>query len=250
MEFLKIIFLALIQGATEFLPISSSGHLVLLEHFFKIQEPLILIIILHFGSLLAISLFFFKDIKKIFSPLQKELILKILVASLPLMLVPLFSRTVEKTFSSINTVIFGFLLTAIFLLVTKFLKTFRKSISDYSYSDAFLIGTSQVLSVFPGISRSGLTIITALILKSKPEDAFKFSFFLSLVAIAGATLLKFKYIISYQNLSSFFLLMVFLFSFIFSYLSLIILKKIILKNKLYYFSIYLIILVLFLLFLI
>lgn len=248
MDFLKIFLLSFVQGVTEFLPISSSGHLSLLEYFFKIEEPLIFIVTLHFGSLFAIFLYFFKDIKKIFFPFQKDLFFKILIASLPLVIIPFFDDFIEKTFSSIKFIIIGFSLTACLLLLTKFLKKSSKSIHQYSYLDAFLIGLSQLLSVFPGISRSGTTITTALFLKSQKEEAFKFSFLLSLISISGAVLLKLKNIITLANNHSFILplLLSFILSFIFSYFSLMFLKRIVIKNKLYYFSFYLIGLIIFL----
>jgi len=240
MNFFRIFFLAFLQGTTEFLPISSSGHLSLLEHIWQIENPLSLTVILHFGSLLAIILFFFNEIKKIISQ-DTELLIKIFVATLPLISPLLFLPKIETYFSNLKVVAVGFFVTGLFLLMTKFIKNPNKNLLSLTYLDSFFIGLAQLLAILPGFSRSGLTISTGLFLKNNPRDSFKFSFLLSLPAILGSSILEMRKIFLLKEISFPFPLILFglCFSFLFSYFSLLIFKKILIQNKLFYFSFYL-----------
>jgi len=240
MNFLQVLLLSFIQGFTEFLPISSSGHLSLFEILWQIKNPLFLTVILHFGSLLAIALFFFNDIKKILFK-NRELIIKILIATFPLIPAVFALQKLENYFSNLKIVTVGFFITGLFLLMTKFIKNPRKNLFSLTYLDAFFIGLAQLLAILPGFSRSGLTISTGLFLKNNPQDSFKFSFLLSLPAILGSSILEMRKIFLLKEISFPFPLILFglCFSFLFSYFSLLILKKILIQNKLFYFSFYL-----------
>ncbi|MGE4554985.1 MAG: undecaprenyl-diphosphate phosphatase [Candidatus Paceibacterota bacterium] len=241
MNIFLVIFLTFLQGITEFLPISSSGHLSLIENFYHLKNPLFLTVLLHFGSLLAIVVFFFNEIKNILSFKNKTLLIKIILGTLPLFLAIPFLSIIEKNFSNLKVIALGFLISGLFLMATKFIKKPFKDLDSLTYKDALLIGGAQLLALFPGFSRSGLTLSSGVLLKNKPEDSFKFSFLLSLPAILGATILETHGVLSQKE---FFLspLLIFLavsFSFLFSYLALLILKKVLIKNKLFYFAFYL-----------
>lgn len=206
---LETFLLALLQGASEFLPISSSGHLVLVKNIFKITNMnLLLILVLHAGSLIAILNYYKKDILHIltdfyrnkFNNLQSgKPIYLCIVALFPSFIGFLFlADFIEKQFFLPIYTAMGFLFTGCFLFLTKFVLKKENihrenppeilTINDWqtlSYKKAFLIGCSQVLAFMPGVSRSGCTISTALFLQIPHHLACFFSFLLAIPAIAG-----------------------------------------------------------------
>ena len=189
---LKTIILGLVQGFTEFLPISSSGHLALLETLFRIQEPVALAAFLHFGTLLATVIFFRQDIlmivKGIFrrDPTSLKYSLNIIVGSIPVVIFALLFRTiVESTFRDTRIIALLLGITGMTLITTCL---FKKGSEPLSWLKAVIIGIGQMVSIFPGISRSGTTISTGMLLKVDRPEAFKFSFLLSLPAVFGANL--------------------------------------------------------------
>ncbi len=188
--------LGLLQGLTEFLPISSSGHLFLLETFLEIQQDsLSFIILLHGATILSVVTVFFKDLKKFTLSLHKKssytLLSKMIVSSLPLAAVGFFLRDfVERSFQEIFVGI-GFLTTALLLLSLFFKKKKGSSTLDnLSYSQSFLIGVSQAVSAFPGFSRAGWTVSTGLFLGLSPYASVYYSFLISLLAIFGVLLVE------------------------------------------------------------
>lgn len=234
MTFWKSLILGLLQGLTEFLPISSSGHLVLGQKFFNLKPPIFFDILVHFGTLLAVVFYFSKDFKR----LKSFKILRLLfVASLPAGIVGVLLReNLEQIFSSYSLLGFSFLITAGLLISTKFLKKQEKEIEGISLREVFLIGCFQALALLPGISRSGATIMAGLLIGLKRKEAFYFSFFLSIPAVAGALFLELVKT-SFQrqnNIAIVGMVMAFLSGF----LALKILEKIILKKKLFYFGFY------------
>lgn len=190
MNFLEALFLALIQGLTEWLPISSSGHLVIAQQLLGIKASVAFDVILHFGTLLAVVYFLRKEIAKLlrFNKEGKKLIAYIIIGSLPVAFFGLlFKSFFESLFSSLLAVGLALLANGTILYLTKFFKPRRK----LKFFDAVAIGLVQVLSLVPGISRSGITISLCLIRKLNRKIAYKFSFLLSILPILGASVLKF-----------------------------------------------------------
>ncbi|MEO0206853.1 MAG: undecaprenyl-diphosphate phosphatase [candidate division WOR-3 bacterium] len=248
---IKIIILSIIQGLTEFLPISSSGHLALLENFMGIEEPVSITAFLHFGTFLATIIFFRKQIFEILAGLFKKepralnYILYIVIGNIPIVLFALlFRNSIESTFTDIKLVILFLGLTGVFVLLTSIIRNGEKQISFIS---AIIVGIGQMFAVFPGLSRSGLTISTGLYANVKPDEAFRFSFLLSLPAVFGANLLEFKEIASFPNPAE--LIVGMLISFVSGYIALRILRALV-QKWLYLFGFYcLLISIIFLLFL-
>ncbi|KOO46154.1 undecaprenyl-diphosphate phosphatase [Priestia koreensis] len=192
MSWFESLILGIIQGLTEFLPISSTGHLYLGRHLFGLDEAgLFLDTMLHIGTVLAVFVFY-KDefvhmIKKPFSKLTFLLI----VGTIPAVVVGLLFKDYFETISKTGVTIgWEFLVTGLFLWFADSIKNGRKKMDDITYTDAFVIGTFQAAAIFPAISRSGLTIVAALIRKLDRETAAYFSFLLSTPAIVGAMILQ------------------------------------------------------------
>ena len=190
---LKIILLAVLQGFTEFFPVSSSGHLLVLQKILGFTTlPLVYDIFFHLGTLLAVVAFFFKDLKPLALRFHEKenfrLLLLIGVASLPTAIIGFaFKDFFEALFENISYLGFAFLFTAAVLLASRFLRL-NKKLPDFPA--AFLIGVAQGIAITPGVSRSGMTIALALILGLGFEFSFRFSFLLSIPAILGAVLLE------------------------------------------------------------
>jgi len=193
MNIQQSLFLGIIQGVTEFLPISSSAHLVFFQHFFRLKEPPVLFdCLLHFSTFLATIIFFWTKIKKIlsFNSGEINLLKLIFVASLPTGLIGLtFGKIFEKTFATVSYPAFFLLITGLLLWIAK-KKSSQKRNKPKDMRNAFFIGFVQGIALLPGISRSGSTISTGIILGWSPTFAFEFSFLLSLPAIFGVTLIK------------------------------------------------------------
>jgi len=196
----EAIILGLVQGATEFLPISSSGHLLLFENILGIPNvPLSFEIWLHLGTILAVFIYFFEVITK----LNKSAVWRLTIATLPIVVGGLLlSSTVNLIRNDLSILWLTYAITAILLLFShyvlirekddakliKFLKKFfpNRSIKYPKPVQALMIGLFQVLAVLPGISRSGSTISAGLIVGLQPSQAFMFSFLLSIPAVMGA----------------------------------------------------------------
>lgn len=178
MNFLQAILLGLLQGITEFLPISSSGHLIIAESLLglDISQLKDFDIVLHVGTLLAIVLYFWKDF------LKPKLWPLLILGSLPAMLVGFFLEDlIDATFRSAQSV--AVMLVVVGLL---FFLPSRGQESKITPLRAFLMGCAQAVAIIPGVSRSGSTIWTGTLLGLKREEAARFSFLLGSIAIAGA----------------------------------------------------------------
>ena len=191
---IQAILLGFIQGVTEWLPISSSGHLRITEQLLGLRLPLLFDVSLHVGTLAVILIFFRKDIKAIIAALAKgdfksengKLILLILIGTVPTALLGVgfsFNDTVETIFSGFLPIAGAFITCGVILYISKI---GREQTCTISYLVALAIGTAQGIALIPGISRSGLTIATAILLGVRRDKAFKFSFLLSVPAIIGA----------------------------------------------------------------
>ncbi len=189
MEIVHAIIAGIVQGTAEFLPISSSGHLVLLESLFQRKTELLLIVLLHVGTLFSVTVFFWKDIVKYaknLNLLKHILLITVVTGTIGITFKDIF----EKIFSSPQAVIFALFLNGTMLLFAKDKGT--KTLHDITYKDSLWMGITQGIAVIPGISRSGITLVTLLFRGIKKEDAFTFSFLASLPAIFGAFLLETK----------------------------------------------------------
>lgn len=188
MTILQAIFLGMVQGLTEFLPISSSGHLVLFQKIFHLtQAPVLFDIIVHVGTLTAVLVYFKQAIVK--TPLHYWF--KIIIATIPVVIAGIAIRPyIESAFNSLLLVSLGWLGTGILLLSLKRIETDTSKSSSVTLSQATKIGLVQAISILPGVSRSGTTITAALYQKIPREVAFTFSFLLSLPAIFGALSLE------------------------------------------------------------
>ena len=241
MNVFQTIILAITQGVTEFLPVSSSGHLAVLQILWNLPKTSITFnALLHFGTLGAILAVFWQEIKKIFLSKNWQLIKLIIIGTIPAAIFGFFFQTkIEQSFMSLKFIGLSFLITALFLLSTKYSKAQKDTIS---WSDALIIGIAQAAALFPGISRSGFTISAGLLRKLKPEVAYKFSFLLALPVIFGAVILQLPALIQ-QGENSYLLGGIgMLISFFIGIISLKILEKILKRGKYFWFSLYLIIL--------
>lgn len=216
MTWWQAILLGVVQGATEFLPISSSGHLVLLQHLFGLTEPeLVFDISVHMGTLLAVLYYFRADLKAIIWACTRRVLnsntpghrphrashpnpdvrlaVLIVIGSIPTAVIGLcLYRYIDQIFSSLMLVGIMLIITGTFLWVTRRLPSGDKDVSSFTKKMALGIGLIQGLAIMPGISRSGSTIATGLLLGLNRETAARYSFLLSVPAIVGAVLLGAK----------------------------------------------------------
>ncbi|MBU1931168.1 undecaprenyl-diphosphate phosphatase [Patescibacteria group bacterium] len=235
MGYLQAFLLGVVQGLTEFLPISSSGHLVIGQKLLGLDQPPVLFdILVHCGTLAAIVIFFNKRLIKFFS-LWVNLKL-ILIASVPVGLVGLILNPyTDYLFNSLNLVAVGLLITGLLLFLTKRLTLLSKN--ELGFKSALGIGVFQALAILPGVSRSGATISAALLQGIDQEAAFNFSFFLAVPAILAALLLQ----ILQLNQPAIELvpgLIGFITAAIFGYFSLKLLQQVLQKARLHYFAYY------------
>lgn len=181
--------LALFQGVAEFLPISSSGHLVLGKLLLGVDEPGIrLDIFLHVGTLLSIGAFYFSVIRRIIVNLEWDYALKVVISAIPAGVVGvLFKDDLEALFASPKAVGAALVFTGTVLVVTKFLPRGEKGVG---FLHALIMGIAQAIAILPGVSRSGMTIAAARASKVDAEKAAEFSFLMSIPPIAGAALLE------------------------------------------------------------
>ena len=192
MTFIEGIILGIIQGLTEFLPISSSGHLVLVQEILGLELPgNDFEILLHLGTLCSILVVFFKDIKNIFltvsSKETQRFILMIIIGTLPALIIGLgLKNLIAELFDNLLVVGFALIFTGLTLISSFY---FNRQKNEYSIFRSFLIGIAQAVAIIPGISRSGMTISCALLLGLDSKQAAKFSFLLAIPVIGGAGIL-------------------------------------------------------------
>ena len=216
MEYLEFILYGLIQGLTEFIPVSSTAHLKVISLYFGMNDPgPSLSAIIQIGSVLALIWYFRNDIfksksqslKTTFNYLLNERLLRsILIGSIPIiflggtikLLIPNFFDDILRSNLSIALVSF---LMAIYMYIADRSKKGSINLKNYNYANSFLIGFSQAFAIFPGVSRSGVTISTALVSGWERIDAVKFSFFLGIPAISLAAIVEL--ISSFNEFNSF-----------------------------------------------
>lgn len=204
-DFIKKIVIAIVQGIAEILPISSSGHILITSELLNVASSLQFAIFLHFGSLVAMIVYYWKDIFNIivslFNFLFKKnreentlyycsLFLKLVVASIPAAILGiLLSDLIDSYFSNLYFIFTFLIITGILLLINKNLNG-EKTLKELKYKDAFCIGLFQGIGLFPGISRSGVTIFGSKVMRLSNEEAAHFSFLMFLPVTAGSFLLE------------------------------------------------------------
>jgi len=243
MDWIQALILGIVQGLTEFLPVSSSGHLVLAQHILGVDEAGVLLeVILHMGTLAAILVYFFDDLKQLLFEFikgekdAKNSVLLLIIATLPAVCAGLvFQDTIESTFT-IAIVKWMFMITGLIVGGTYFFKNQPKR--EMVLMIAFCIGLAQTFALLPGISRSGITISVALIMGIQHQKAAKFAFFMAIPVLLGAGLLQ---VISFEpqiNFSSTPLIVGFISSAVTGYLVISWLLDVISRGKFYLFSLY------------
>ncbi|MEI6509827.1 MAG: undecaprenyl-diphosphate phosphatase [bacterium] len=208
MTLLQVLVLSILQGLTEFLPVSSSAHLVLVPALLGWPHaPVTLDVALHFGTLLALIVYFRKDIilllKAFFFSLNRRhtfneeektyvrLVWWIILGTIPVVVVALvFKKNIEAAFASAIPSAIFLLVTGTYMALADIFATPRKAIGQLNTGSALVIGISQAIALLPGISRSGTTLSTGMFFGLKREDAARFAFLLAIPALFGAFLLE------------------------------------------------------------
>ena len=193
MTYLEAFYLAVIQGLTEFLPISSSAHLILLSEYLGSDQNLFYDVSLHLGTLIAVCIYFKDDLKEIIasifkdrSPSNNKLLMQLIISSLPTLilgfilvdLIDSFLRT--SAIIAITTIVFG-----IVLFVATFKTPKKMTVDEITIKEALIIGLAQSLALIPGTSRSGITISTGLFLGLDNKTASRFSFLMAIPTIGA-----------------------------------------------------------------
>lgn len=212
MTYLAALLLGLVQGIAEFLPISSSGHLAVLQSFFGLtapgEEDMLFEVLLHLATLLVVVIVYWKDIMEMIneiiglihdarhpSPVEggprpaRRLVLMLIIATLPLLIVLPFNNLINKLNGSTIFVGIAFLVTGLMLLMSDKMRSGRKKAGTMTVTDALVIGVCQAFATLPGISRSGATITAGMSRGLNRSFSVKFSFLLSLPAIFGANII-------------------------------------------------------------
>lgn len=219
MTYLMSVILGLVQGVAEFLPISSSGHLTLFQHFFGMEEPDNLYnVLLHFATLLAVCVYYFRDVTEMIAeffrglaalfsrrrqgrdiPEARRLVLLVVIGTLPLFAVLLIKDYVEALGSSPVFVSCALLLTGCILFLSDRMAGGRKTARTATLKDVLLVGVAQGLATVPGLSRSGCTISAGMAVGFERKFAVRYSFLMSLPAVLGATILEVKDVLELEG---------------------------------------------------
>jgi undecaprenyl-diphosphatase len=239
---IEILLLAIVQGITEWLPVSSSGHLVIMQKILDLNLPLTYSILLHFGTTIVVITVFRNDLKAILKAFFKgnfetdegKFTLYIAIGSVPIAVGGFFFYDFFKSlFSNLLVVGLALLITGCVLFLSEKKMGNRKM----NVFDSLLIGFAQALTIVPGVSRSGLTVATGLLRKIDKDIAFRYSFLLSVPAILGATLFEVKDF-TMGNEDLVLLLLGTITSMIIGYASLKFLQKIVMNKKIHLFAYY------------
>ena len=239
---IEALILAVIQGLTEWLPVSSSGHLVITQTILGLNPPLIFDVMLHVGTLVVVLAVFRKEIinlikavvKRDFETEEGKLALFIVVGSVPIAIIGfLFHDAIESLFSNLLAVGLALIITGSVLFFSE-QRIGNKKIGSI---DSLLIGLAQGVAIIPGLSRSGITISTGLLRRISKTTAFRYSFLLSVPAIIGATVMESRDLVL-GNMDMAPLLLGATISTIVSYRSLKLLQKIVMNEKFHLFAYY------------
>ena len=207
---IEIFILSLIQGITEFIPVSSSSHLIIISKYLNFDnQSLSIDVSLHIGSFIAVLFYFRKEITSFID--DKIILFKILISSIPVMLVGFFlveTGSIEKI-RNIKIIAFTTIIFGILLYISDRFKLEKNINKNFTFKSAFFIGIFQILSLMPGVSRSGIAITAARFLNFKRVDAGKISFLISIPILAAVSIFGIKnlvtsedFIFTYTNLMS------------------------------------------------
>ena len=196
---IAIFFLSLIQGITEFLPISSSSHLIIASEFFELEKNLSIDVSLHIGSFLAVLVYFYKDVINFYK--NKSLFFKIIISSIPVMLtgIVLVETNFIEKMRNIEIIAWTTLIFGILLYISDKFKIEKTINKDFSLKSALFIGFLQILSLIPGVSRSGIAITAARFLKFERVDSAKISFLISIPILGAVSIFGIKNIFFSEN---------------------------------------------------
>jgi len=219
-DFIEILILSAIQGISEFLPISSSAHLIIVSSLYNLKASSLLIdISLHLGSLLAIIFFFRKDLFDIKN--NQKLLRLIIIGSIPLIIFGYILHSTEliHLLRNIKVIAWTTLIFGIFLYFSDRKKIYKNISSNLNIKSIIFIGMFQILALIPGVSRAGITITAARLLSFNRVDSGKISFLLSIPALAGASFLGLKDIPNESIEINLLVIIAIILSFLFSYLT-------------------------------
>ena len=250
-DYLQAFFLAFVQGVSEFIPVSSSAHLVIFSDFLNFNsQSLMFDVGLHLGSLIAIIFFFRNDLLKIKN--NKKILKLIIIGSLPLIIFGYYfiSFGIINILRNIEVIGWSTLVFGLLLYYADSFKVAKNFDKDLNTKNILIIGMMQVLSLMPGVSRSGVIITVGRLLNFNREDSVKISFFLSIPALLGASIISIKDVTNESFEFNMLLLISILVSFIFSYLTIKYLLIYVQKFSMKIFVVYRIILSFFIFFII
>lgn len=255
MSISEAFFLGLLQGLTEFLPISSSGHLLIASHFFQINsgDNLLLLLIFHLATALSIMVVFWQELWEMIKSLVKlewnentQLVCKLLLSAVPIFIVGVFfSEQIEQLFTGNLLLVASMLVITAILIFLSYKKPEQKK--PLSYSKSFWLGVFQTFAILPGLSRSGVTITIGILLGCDRKKVTQFSFLMLLIPVLGGSFLQ---ILDLAEKPLFLpiipLLVGFFTAFVVGCVCCLWMKKLVQKNQLIYFSFYCLVLASFL----
>ena len=253
MTILQALVLGVVQGLTEFLPVSSTAHLVITQNLFGLHEsPVLLVfdIVVHLGTLLSLFAYFgmeyvrwrkgtAEEIGRVHAYFSPRMIWFVVVATIPTGVIGLLlKKWMEASFNSLWLTVVTLVINSFILLSTYWAKILEKK-EFKKWLDAFWIGAAQGVSILPGISRSGATVTTALWLRIKPEEAAHFSFLIAIPAVLGAAVFVLPGALPYVSADLWELMLAgFLAAFVAGYFAIAIVFRVVLKGKFHYFAYY------------
>jgi len=243
-SFIEAVIFGVIQGLTEWLPVSSSGHLAIAKGFFSWRPPMIFFVLLHVGTLVVIVAFFRRDIVEVLKALVRrnlrseegKLGVCVIVGSVPTAVIGYIFQDLFESFFDNLLVVGAALLATGFLL---FFSEQREGDKALGFLDSLLVGIAQGIAIIPGISRSGATISIGLLRRVGKETAFRFSFLLSIPAVLGATIAKsgdLNLLIGHGDAIA--VVVGVVTSMVVGYLSLKVLRKVVMKKRFHWFALY------------
>jgi len=219
-NYLEILILSIVQGISEFLPVSSSAHLIIFSNIINFSNnSLIFDVGLHLGSLLAILFYFRKELLNILN--DKKLFNLLLIGSIPLILFGyiFYTTGIINSFRNLKIIAWTTLIFGLLMYFSDTFKIKKKIENDLTIKNILIIGVMQILAIIPGVSRSGITITAGRFLNFDRYDSTKISFYLSIPALMGASVLSLKDAVNENIEFNFFLIISIILSFIFSYLT-------------------------------
>ena len=199
---IEILILSLVQGITEFLPVSSSSHLIMISKLTDFEnQSLSIDVSLHIGSFIAVFTYFFKNILNFFE--NRKLFIKIIISSIPVLLIGyvLIQTNFIENLRNIKIIAWMTIIFGILLYISDRFKVEKKIENDFNFKTAIIIGFFQAISLIPGVSRSGITITAARLLNFKRFDSAKISFLLSIPTLAAISIYGLRNIIIREDLS-------------------------------------------------